>query len=311
MNAVGKTTVLEALFLLISGKSFRSRSLSDMVQRGEEGFKIEAEFEKHGVSHSLSYTFFKGERSIRFNGNPTPSLLGLVLGVLLTPDDQHLIKGSPHSRRDFIDLSLSETDPLYSWNLSRYERALKQRNALLKIKELRTIEGWEYEMAKSAAYLSASRLKFIESFTPLLIQKYHEVGDGSEKISLTHHIPSDASYPDYYRKEWHRLRSKEALYGHTLIGPHKDDLILTLNGEEAKHFASEGQKQTLLVALKLAEWEWIRQATQETPLFMIDDFGLSMDKNRKDRLIKLISTMNQVIITSVDQFIDDSYIICM
>ncbi len=311
MNAVGKTTVLESIFLLISGKSFRSRSLSDIVQKGEEGFKITAEFEKHGVSHTLDYTYYKGEKTVRFNGNPTPSLMGLVLGVLLTPDDQHLIKGSPHSRRDFIDLTLCETDPLYGWNLSRYERALKQRNALLKIKELRTIEGWEYEMAKSAAYISQSRLKLIESLKPLLIEKYQEVGEGSEQISLKFNVPKEASDPEFYKKEWSRLRSKEAMYGHTLIGPHKDDLILTLNDEEAKHFASEGQKQTLLVALKLAEWEWIRQATEETPIFMIDDFGLGMDRNRKARLIKLISNMSQVIITSVDQLIKEHDVISM
>lgn len=311
MNAVGKTTVLEAIFLLISGKSFRSRSLTDIIKKGEAGFKISAEFEKHGVSHTLDYTLYQGEKSVRFNGNLTPTLMGLVLGVLLTPDDQHLIKGSPHSRRDFMDLTLCETDPLYGWNLSRYERALKQRNALLKVKELRTIEGWEYEMAKSAAYISQARLKLIDSLKPLLIEKYREVGEGSEEISLKFPVSKEATDPEYYKKEWNRLRSKESLYGHTLIGPHKDDLILTLNDEEAKHFASEGQKQTLLVALKLAEWEWIRLATQETPIFMIDDFGLGMDRNRKERLIKLISNMQQSIITSVDPLIKDQDIIFM
>lgn len=311
MNAVGKTTVLESIFLLVSGKSFRSRTLSDIVQKGQDGFKIFAEFEKNSVSHTLEYTYYKGEKSIRFNGNLTPSPMGVFLGVLLTPDDQHLIKGSPHSRRDFIDLTLCETDPLYGWNLNRYERALKQRNALLKIKELRSIEGWEYEMAKSAAYITSSRHKLIDSFKPLLIEKYKEVGEGGEQVSLKFNVSKEANDPEFYKKEWSRLRHKESIYGHTLIGPHKDDLILTLNDEEAKHFASEGQKQTLLVALKLAEWEWIRQAAQEAPLFMIDDFGLGMDRNRKERLIKLISNMSQVIITSVDYVSNETDAISM
>lgn len=311
MNAVGKTTVLESIFLLVSGKSFRSRALLDITQKGQEGFRIFAEFEKNGISHTLEYTYYKGEKSIRFNGNLIPSVMGILLGVLLTPDDQHLIKGSPHSRRDFIDLTLCETDPLYGWNLNRYERALKQRNALLKMKELRSIEGWEYEMAKSAAYITLSRHKLIDSLKPLLIEKYKEVGEGGELISLKFNVSREASDPEFYKKEWSRLRHKEVLYGHTLTGPHKDDIILTLNEEEAKHFASEGQKQTLLVALKLAEWEWIRLATQETPIFMIDDFGLGMDRNRKERLIKLISNMSQVIITSVDHTANVSSIIPM
>lgn len=299
-NAVGKTTVLEAIFLLISGKSFRAQRLQDLISRGQEGFQIIIHFQKQEIDHSLSYTFYKGEKSIKFNNHPTANLYGLVLGVLLTPDDQHLIKGSPHVRRDFLDLCLSETDPLYSWHLSRYSRALKQRNALLKLKELKTIESWEHEMSRSAAYLTEQRSILVEELKPLLKERYSAVGEGSEEVSMAFDAPKIPDLSAFYANEYARLRSKEIIYGHTLVGPHKDDLKLLLNGEEAKHFASEGQKQTLLVALKLAEWERIRRVSSEEPLFMIDDFGMGMDKQRKERLIQLISNMNQSIITSVD-----------
>lgn len=307
-NARGKTTILEAIFLLISGKSFRAHRLAELISHGEEGFKVRAEFVKQGTEHTLTFSYYKGERSFKFNENPSTSFYGLLTGALLTPDDAHLIKGSPHSRRDFLDLSLCETDPLYGWHLSRYQRALKQRNALLKIRDLKSIDSWEHEMAKSAAYITLERSKAAKELTPLLQKNFSQVGETGEEVSLEFDCPEVPDLKHYYEQEWARLRSKEVIYGHTLMGPHKDDFTLLLNNQEAKSFASEGQKQTLLVALKLAEWERIKRVTEEEPLFMMDDLGISMDRKRKVRLVQLISTMNQVLITSVEEFIQDNVI---
>ncbi len=308
-NARGKTTVLEAIFLLISGKSFRAQRLNELISYGEEGFQVRAEYVEQGTSNSLTFTYYKGEKSVKFNDNTCQSLYGLMTGALLTPDDAHLIKGSPHNRRDFLDLSLCETDPLYGWHLSRYHRALKQRNALLKIKDLKTIESWEHEMAKSASYITYERSRAIKELIPYFQKNFSQVGESDEEVSLDFECPDAPDLKPYYEKEWARLRSREVMYGYTLLGPHKDDFTLLLNNQDAKNFASEGQKQTLLVALKLAEWERIRAVTEEEPLFMIDDLGISMDKRRKERLIQLISTMGQVLITTVEDFIQDNVII--
>lgn len=298
-NAIGKTTLLEALYFLISGKSFRTHRLSELFQNGSDAFFLSISFLKHGVEQELKVYVNGQERKVVYNATAFPnlsSLLGMILGSVMTPDDANLIKGAPQTRREFLDLQIAETDPLYNWHLNRYMRAMRHRNALLKAKLTLTCESFEHEMAASAAYITSQRRNTIETLTPLFQQKYRTLGEERESVGLSYKSSLQKDFLQHYVK----MRARDMHFGATLQGPHKDDIEIEIEGKEAKSYASEGQKQTLIAALKLAEWQRLLDISQEPPLFMIDDMGLGMDGARKKRFFQEIEKMGQVFITSTE-----------
>lgn len=287
-NAIGKTTLLEALYFLIAGKSFRTHRMAELFQNGSEAFFLSVCFLKHGVEQELKVYVNGQERKVLYNATSFPtlsSLLGMILGSVMTPDDANLIKGAPQTRREFLDLQIAETDPLYNWHLNRYTRAMRHRNALLKAKQTLTCESFEHEMAASAAYITCQRRKTIETLTPLFQQKYRTLGEERESVGLSYKS-SLLEDPRQILTQYVKNRARDMQFGATLQGPHKDEIEIEIEGKEAKSFASEGQKQTLIAALKLAEWQRLLDISQETPLFMIDDMGLGMDGARKKRFFR-------------------------
>lgn len=301
-NARGKTTILEAIYFLMTGKSFRTHRLSDLFALGTHRFDLACDFIKQGSPSRLTVTVEPEVRQVIYHDTRThtlSALLGLLLGSVMTPDDVHLVKGAPQSRRDFLDLQISETDPLYSWHLARYYRAMRQRNALLKAHRLTTCESWEHEMAQSAAYLYQSRLKATKMLEGYFQALYERLQDAEERVELSL-ITSEEGEAAAFQQGWARTREREIHLGYTLVGPHKDDLEILLHGKPARVFASEGQKQTLLLALKLAEWRRLYDLSIEKPLFLLDDVGLSLDPTRRKRLYKEIASMGQVFLTATD-----------
>lgn len=305
-NARGKTTLLEAIHFLITGSSFRTHRIQELYETGKHRFDIAADFEKGGSESRLTVSVEPEMKQVIYHESRSSSLsvlLGIVIGSVMTPDDSHLVKGSPQARREFINLQIAETDPLYSWHLSRYERAMRQRNALLKSKSWLTCESWEHEMAVSAAYIHQARKEALVLLEGHFQKIYERLQDSDEKVGLkliSHGGESQEEDANYFKKEWARLREKETYLGFTTIGPHKDDLEILIHDKPAKMYGSEGQKQTLLSALKLAEWHRLYEVCEEKPLFMVDDVGLSLDRLRRERLFKELASMGQVFITTTD-----------
>ncbi|MGE3953794.1 MAG: DNA replication/repair protein RecF [Parachlamydiales bacterium] len=296
-NAQGKTNLLEAVYLLITGRSFRTRTLPDLIQQGEETLFVEAHFEKHTLSQSLTFALSKTEKRLLHNGTPLTSPLGLLRGVLLSPEDRALITGSPALRRRYLDLQLAQIDPLYVRALSRYTRALKHRNQLLRSHCHATLDTWEAYLAKEAATLTAIRSRAV----PLLAAPFQEnhtlLTGGDDRVTLTYQ-PTLTSDPRENALAYAKARPRELLMGHTLIGPHRDDLLITIAGKEARHFGSEGQKMSCTASLKLAEWDHLNSRSEEKPLLLVDDIGLGLDRQRKGRLLDLIEERGQLLITS-------------
>ncbi|WP_068468423.1 DNA replication/repair protein RecF [Candidatus Protochlamydia phocaeensis] len=308
-NAVGKTSILEAIYYLMVGRSFRSHHYQDIVQAGHTSFYLEAAFIKHGIDQKLRIYFENGERKIIYNHTQLPnqsSLLGIIPGVVTTPDDVNLIKGSPLLRRQFLDIQLAQIDPLYVHHLTRYVRAMRHRNHLLKINQLVTIESWEQEMAQSAAYIVQQRLKAIEDLSRHAKQFYEALTGETESLDLTYRAPeaphrSLEESKDYYIRQFHKNRQREIGMGHTLIGPHKDDLLIAISKRDARYYASEGQQRSCVTALHFAEWQRLKRIGEATPLLLIDDVGMSLDENRKTRLLKQIEGLGQVFLSTTDE----------
>lgn len=305
-NAVGKTTLLEAIYVALFGRSFRTLDLNELIREGEEAFQIEICFVKNQIEQQLNFFKSQKEKRIVYNRtalNTLSSLLGILHGVLLAPHDLDLIKGPPAMRRLFLDMQLAQVDPLYVHHLQRFQRAMKQRNFLLKTKQLASIEAFERIMAASAAYLTKQRQKNVVCLNQRSISFYNDIALQLEQLQLSYKTsaPMDEALShieDYFIKQYQKLRSKELEWGCTLVGPHKDDLWIAVNNREARYFASDGQKQSIMAALKFAEWSLIAESAGEPPMMMIDDFALSLDEGRQRTLCRQLEKMGQTYVSS-------------
>jgi DNA replication and repair protein RecF len=303
-NAQGKTSLLEAIHFLMLGRSFRSPHTKDLIHRNADGFFLEAHFRKNGVNQSLRFSLFGNDRKIFLNNTECSSasaLFGILVGTLVAPDDD-LIKGPPQVRRLFMDLQLAQADPLYLHHITRYNRAMKQRNHLLRNKTVHTIETWEQEMAQAAAYVTNKRKQLIESLTPLAQKLYFLWSDGKNQLSVNYQTKIFDSQLEKskveYIKQFHLHRKKEMLLGSSLIGPHRDEITIKLDGMEARTFASEGQKRLCVTALRLASWELLRKTAEMTPLMLIDDLTVSLDPHFQAKVMDHLEQLGQVFISS-------------
>jgi DNA replication and repair protein RecF len=311
-NATGKTTVLEAISLLMTGRSFRTSHLADLICQGSSSFYVEASFIKHQMEQTLRFAFDGQERWIAHHHTRCQSataLLGLLLGVVLVPDDVALIKGSPLARRQFLDLQISQVDPLYVHHLTRYHRAMRHRNILLKAKQKTTLESWEHEMANAAAYLTWRRAEAIAHLMAEIQPLYQTLSATQERLLLTYKSAVAAPHGERsllreeYLRQWHKLRTREMMLGTTLMGPHREDLLIAIGEREVRFFGSEGQQRSCVAALRFAEWQQLSRNTAEHPLMLLDDIGMSLDGQRRRHLIKQLPPATQIFLTATEDIV--------
>ena len=299
-NGSGKTSILEALSLIATGRSFRTRNLRDCVYSHASFFEIEIDFFKENVKQKSILRFDDQGCQVKINAtsfNSLSQLIGLIPLVVFTPGDIEIVIGAPDDRRRFFDLQISQASNLYLGECVRYAKALKQKNTLLRLRQLDLIVHWEKQMAKSACIIARMRHQFAL-----------EIDDSLQKRKQIHPtIPSFSfSYPfdeKTYLSEETFLRScldqreKELERGYSLVGPHRGDYSIAIEKTPLKLFGSEGQKRLFLAHLKLALWSWISQKTDLIPLFAIDDFGVHLDQTRKEITAEDLKMLGQTLIT--------------
>jgi DNA replication and repair protein RecF len=298
-NAQGKTNLLEAACLITTGRSFRTARLDELIRFGQPFFFIEGIVCKDGFDHTVQIAFDGTTKKLTLDGNNYSTLqhlLGLLPSVLYAPSDSELIDGSPAIRRRFLNLHLAQGNPLYLHHLSRYWRAMKQRNSLLRVSDS-SLDCWEIEMAESALYLKATREALIAAIQEPLRKRSSELSSGKEEHQIAFQ-PSTPPTAEAYLAQLKKNRPREKQLGATLTGPHRDDFTLSINGKESKGFCSEGQKKTTAFALKLAEWELFTKLAEAPALLAIDDFGLQLDNARLAHFGQTLRELGQVFITS-------------
>jgi DNA replication and repair protein RecF len=304
-NAQGKTNLLEAIYLLSIGRSFKAAHLKELIMQGKSYFQIEAEIVKDLVAQTIKIYFDDHQKKVLHNSNPLPSftsLLGILPSVMHAPSDIELISGQPSVRRRFLNLLLAQHDPLYVHHLSRYFRALKQRNFLLKTQNLSSIEVWEDEMAKSASYLIIKRDKAVAQLSAPINQIMKTLSNMGEEIILRY-MPGMVSTGELnttynsYLKQLEKNRPKDLLLKNTLFGPHRDDFICYLDKKAAKIYASEGQKRCLISSLRLAEYNLLSNRLQFPAIMNIDDIGIHLDEERQKKMKAYLNNLNQIFIT--------------
>lgn len=299
-NAQGKSSLLEAISLISTGRSFRTQALSELIQYEKEFFYLEAEIVRDGVPQTIKLSFDGKTKKLTLNANEFSTfspLLGSFPSVFSLPSDRGLITDAPSFRRRFLNLHLAQSDPLYVHHLARFLRAMKQRNCLLKAKQMDSLDCWETEMALSAQYISCARKTFLTQLENPLKEKGKALSGKNEimETSLLCTYPQDAGS---YEKQLHKMRKREREMGVTLQGPHRDDLAFLIDNKPAKMHASEGQKKTMIIALRLSQWKHLSQKIEDLPFFAIDDFEGMLDTNRQKHLSTFLSSMGQVFLTT-------------
>lgn len=326
-NGVGKTSVLEALALTTLTKSFTTHSDAVLIRNGAHTLEVAAQFVSDlGVPQNVTITIESGPtlrktivaQSERIRA--ASDLVGRAPVVILTPDEKIITGGAPGERRRFLNMVLSQASHAYLEDELEYRRALRQRNAILGRQQMRSLgaikpllEPWTALVLKHGARIAKRRAEFTEEFRPRLLEAYASLSESRETPSLAYRPmglefsfenTSRFDFEGFFAKEVERVEVEETRRGTTLFGPHRDELMLFINpNQEARLYASQGQHKTLLVAMKLAEFQYLRDATHETPMLLLDDVFSELDEERARQLLELARSaeLGQTFITSTEQ----------
>ena len=308
-NALGKTNVIEGIYLFSRGRSFRTAQERDMVRYNEQGFRVALEYDSRDGENTLEYASFGREKRRRKNGYPVKSVREMIEGfkaILFHPDDLSLVKGGPEERRAFLNVAAAQCYPAYISDYSRFQTALDNRNALLKnaSKGLYTDEGelyaWSESMAEYAAYIYKTRTEYLKKLEVYVREIGLKISDGKEEISFEYksdiEIGGDReAVREEYLKALTSSLEKEKIVGTSLYGPQRDDIIIKINGQPTRGFASQGQQRSIVLSMKLAEGEVIRDVFGEYPVFLLDEMLSELDESRRKFVLDSLDGKQTVI----------------
>jgi DNA replication and repair protein RecF len=292
-NAQGKTNILEAIYLLSTLRSFRGVGSAQMVRHGQKGYFAGGTVIAQG-EHQIKMYWSAAERQLSLNSQPIRKLtdyLGILRTVVFCTEDLQLVKGTGRTRRRFLDLLLSQTHPHYLPLLQKYARAVRSRNALLKqrIVDEMALESFSNEVVKHGTEIMRLRRELVPAFSPVARLAYQRISNDVEELRAEY----QSSVKGDFAVELARNRSREFAYRATLLGPHRDDLLLALNDRPAAQFASEGQKRTLAIALKMAQAEYLTKIHGSSPILLIDDVMGELDAKRRAAFVPLLDKAEQ------------------
>src|SRR5436190_23433245 len=305
-NAQGKTNVLEAIYLLATLRSFRGAASQQMVRHGQKGYFVGAKVQSHSANEIRMY-WSSHERQLSLNMQAVKRLteyIGTLRTVVFCNEDLQIIKGTGRNRRRFMDLLLTQTYPTYLPTLQRYARALRSRNALLKraIQDAAALEGFTAELSKSGTEIIRMRAELVPKFAPIAAEAYRRIAQGaSEEVVLAY----EPSMKTDFALALAQTRDRERAARMTVVGPHRDDLQLLINGRSGAEFGSEGQKRTVAIALKMAQAEYVTNIHGFPPVLLIDDVMGELDVHRRSGLIPLLErthrAQGQVFMTATEE----------
>ena len=292
LNGKGKTNLLDAAYYCCFTKSYFSKNDALNIQFNNDGFRLEAYFKKqHEVQKLICINRAAGKKEFFLNDVAYEKFshhIGKFPAVMIAPDDIELISGGSEERRRFIDTVLSQMDAEYLQQLMQYNKVLLQRNSLLKrfAEQGKTdwplLEVLDEQLIAPGNFIYSKRKIFTEQLIPLVQKFYHQIADNTEEISLQYDSRlNDSSFHDLLNN----YRQKDFMMQRSNAGIHKDDLNFQLNGQVFKTTASQGQRKSLLFALKLAEWEYIKEKVGFAPILLLDDVFEKLDENRMFQLL--------------------------
>ena len=299
LNGSGKTSLIEALYISLQGSSFKG-SDKDVLQQEKPWWRIDVEFDTHSKRIiTFDPLLSTGRKKITVDDKLmyrlTPKYKYPV--VLFEPDDLRLLNGSPTRRRQFIDRFISQLDPLYQNALHKYDRALKQRNNLLKKQYTSNDElfAWNVTLSEYGSYIIEKRIAFIEQINSELNKAYNLIAKSNDFISVHYSHTYIGDIKQRILNDLSAHLERDQILGFTSVGPHRHDVIFKFNNSPALEVASRGEVRSIVLALKFLEVNIIEQITDIKPIILLDDVFSELDDDRQK---SLLSISNQVIITS-------------
>ena len=308
-NGVGKTNVLDAIHYLSFCRSSISNTDSQVIRHGEEFFMLEGRYATDEGEPEIVYCGMKRgtKKHFKRNGKEYRRLsehIGLIPIVMAAPADNMIIDGQSEERRRLMDMVISQFDHAYIDHLSRYTKALQQRNSLLRQDEepdASLLDVLEEQMGYEGECVFAAREAFVNELIPVFQRYYEAISGGREEVGI--------SYESHCRRGplcevIRRDRFKDRAVGYSLHGVHRDDLLFTLGSHQMKREGSQGQNKTFAVALKLAQFDFLkRTASRTTPLLLLDDIFDKLDSDRVERIVEIVSSSSfgQIFVTDTNR----------
>ena len=329
MNAQGKTNAVEGIYMFSRGRSHRTSDDKEMIRFGTEGFRIGIEYDSKDGPETLEYACFGRERLRKKNGyriGRVAEMIGSFKSVLFYPDNLEIVKDGPDERRSFLNVAISQVYPSYLGHYTRFKEALEARNRLLKLSrehyvDPSEIDAWSLSVAEYASYIYVMRVEYLKKLGVYAKAVASELSGGNEDLSFEYksdikdpsdHIGEGGSVlgvesnidRESVKREYYRILTsevaRECAVGSSLFGVHRDDIVIKINGASARGFASQGQKRSVVLAMKLAEGEVIREVCGEYPVFLFDDVLSELDEQRRHYIIEGMKD-RQIIITSCER----------
>ncbi|MGI6511624.1 DNA replication/repair protein RecF [Catenisphaera adipataccumulans] len=306
-NAQGKTNLIESIYYLSHLRSFRTHQFKRLIRQGQETMSIQADVETRGRSCQIRVAAVDQKKHLYYFQNPIhkySDFVGIVNAVLFCPDDLMLFNQSPRYRRHFVDMELIKLSKTYTMTMSHYQNLLHRRNAALKQDppDRLLIETFTEPMIKDEVIIMKQRAAFIERW----MQKVHEIypffSDREEIFDAKYRtFVKEIKDPESeLKKIYEQSYEKDCRYRQTQYGVHKDDFLFLLNGEPLQETASQGQKRSCLLALKLGLAEIIHEQTGEYPILLLDDVFSELDDHRKRQLAECLPSEMQIFITTTE-----------
>lgn len=305
-NGMGKTNVLDAIYYLSFCKSYMNQSDSSIIKHGEPYMMLQGKYQRRDVDEDITMSLQRGKRKVvRRGGKEYQRLsqhIGLLPLVMVSPMDWDLIRGAGEERRRFMDQIISQGDKEYLDALIRYNKALEQRNSMIRrdFRDPLLYETVEMAMCAAATQLHAARKAWVEQFTLIFMRYYNAVAGEDEVVSLSYdsHL-NEASMQEVLAAS----RERDMALGYTSRGVHRDDLELLLGDHSMRRTGSQGQCKTYTIALRMAQYNFLREASPTTPILLLDDIFDKLDAQRVERIVDVVSSdrFGQIFITDTNR----------
>lgn len=298
-NGVGKTNVLDAIYHLSFGKSYFNPIATQNIKHEEDFFVVDGVFDKEGQDEKIVVSLKKGQKKIiKRNGKIYEKFsdhIGFIPLVIISPADRDLIIEGSDTRRKFIDSVISQSDKNYLNHLINYNKVLAQRNALLKYFALnntfnaQTLEVYNEQLHNYGSEIFKTRDAFLKTFIPIFKMRYNAISNQNEDVNLSYQ--SDL-FDDDLKTLLKTNLSKDKMLQYTSVGIHKDDLNFEIETYPIKKFGSQGQQKSFLIALKLAQFDFVKKQSGVTPILLLDDIFDKLDEHRVAQIIHLVDDKN-------------------
>lgn len=313
-NAQGKTNVLEAVYLCGTTKSHKGSKDREIIRFEQDESHIRMMVKKESISYRIDMHLKKNKpKGVAVNGIPikkAAELFGILNLVFFSPEDLNIIKNGPGERRRFLDLELCQLDKIYLTDLSNYQKILNQRNKLLRDLAFKpeledTLDIWDMQLIQYGNRIIRKRQEFVEELNGIIEDIHRNLTGGKEYLSLSYEPNvSSEEFEEVLRKN----RQKDLKLKTSAIGPHRDDLCVSVNQIDIRKYGSQGQQRTAALSLKLSEIYLVKRRIKDTPVLLLDDVLSELDRNRQNYLLESIHDIQTLITcTGLDDFVSHRF----